>query len=43
MLTEYGVRTCQNVCTQNAYLTSSAYLKRVPNKKVKVRLNRSKP
>ena len=49
MCTEKEVRTCQNMCTQNtylpkyatqnAYLTGSAYLKQVPNKKVKFRLN----
>ena len=34
------MRTCQNMCTQNAFLTGSAYLKSVYKRKVKVRLNR---
>ena len=37
-----NIHTYQKMPTQNAYLTGSVYLKRVPKMKVKVRLNRSK-
>ena len=36
------IRTYRNMSAQNAYLSGSAYLKRVSKRKVKVRLNRSK-
>ena len=32
----------QNTCTQNVYFTGNVYLKRVPKRRVKVRLNWSK-
>ena len=36
-------RIYQNMCTQNVFLTEKAYLKRLAKRKVRVRLNRSKP
>jgi len=36
------MRTYQNMCTHNAYLTGSVYFKSLPKRKVKVRLNQSK-